>query len=201
VLRGRSTARFADNSARVLKRVMDLARGRRDAINGAMSIDTNSGPIRCDQCHRTVFVVATNLQHPCFRSAREQAECPEIRERRDAGEPTLDLKVCDGLNRSLAARFARDRVEAITAEGIGYVVRLTPGDPSPLYSPGEARWQAELLDRRDQSALADRFRSAADDAERMNLRAAGALSGKTRALAALVMMTVLGGAIWYFMSR
>jgi hypothetical protein len=166
-----------------------------------MSIATQSDPVHCDRCHRTVFVAVSDLEHPRFRNDKEQAECPEIRERRDAGERILDLKVCDGLKRSLAAKFARDRVEAITVEGIGYVVRRTPGDPSPLYSPSEARWQAELLDGRNQSALADRFRSAADDAERISLRAAGSLSGKIRAFAALIMMTVLGSAIWYFMSR
>jgi hypothetical protein len=144
--------------------------------------------------------------HPCFRNAREQAECPEIRERRDAGEQILDLTLCDGLKRSLAAKFTSggtesDGIQAITVEGLGYVVRHIPGAPSPLFSPSEARRQAELLDNRNQSALADRFRIAADEADRISLRAAGTLRGTTGAFAALIMMTIVGGAILYFKSR
>jgi hypothetical protein len=153
-----------------------------------------------------VSVAAADPHHPCFRNAREQAECPEIRERRDLGEQILDLTLCDGLKRSLAAKFASggtesDGIQAVTVEGLGYVVRHTPGAPSPLFSPGEARRQAELLDGRSQSTLADRFRSAADEAERISNRGAGSLSGTTGAFAALIMITIVGGAIWYFMLR
>jgi hypothetical protein len=128
---------------------------------------TQPRPIICERCHRTLFMLVSDWQTPCFRDIQEQADCLEIRERRANGERISDLTICDALRRSLDKTFAsvRVEVEAVTLEGSAYVVRHVPGRPSPLYSASQARSQAEMWDRYGLPNLANQFREAAREAE------------------------------------
>jgi formylglycine-generating enzyme required for sulfatase activity len=156
--------------------------------------------VACGRCHRIVAVLVGESHPPCFRHVEEQAECLEIRERRANGEVIPDLVICGALLQSLEAKFENTEVEAVVSQGIWYVVRRTPGRPSPLYSPGQARTQADLWQGRGQENLANQFRRAADQAELRQLRDELRAS-KTRLSIAvtLILLAVAAGAVWYFL--
>jgi formylglycine-generating enzyme required for sulfatase activity len=156
--------------------------------------------VACGRCHRIVAVLVGDSHPPCFRHVEEQAECLEIRERRASGEAIPDLVICGALLQSLEAKFENTEVEAVVSQGIWYVVRRTPGRPSPLYSPGQARTQADLWQGRGQENLAKQFRRAADQAELRQLRDELRAS-KTRLSVAvtLIFLAIVAGATWYFL--
>jgi formylglycine-generating enzyme required for sulfatase activity len=156
--------------------------------------------VACGRCHRIVAVLVADSHPPCFRHVEEQAECLEIRERRASGEVIPDLVICGALLQSLEAKFENTEVEAVVSQGIWYVVRRTPGRPSPLYSPGQARTQADLWQGRGQENLAKQFRRAADQAELRQLRDELRAS-KTRLsiVMTLIFLAVVAGAAWYFL--
>jgi formylglycine-generating enzyme required for sulfatase activity len=154
----------------------------------------------CGRCHRIVAVLVGESHPPCFRHVEEQAECLEIRERRASGEVIPDLVMCGALLQSLEAKFENTEVEAVVSQGIWYVVRRTPGRPSLLYSPAQARTQADLWQGRSQENLANQFRRAADQAELRQLRDE-LRSSKTRLSIAVmsILLAVVAGATWYFL--
>jgi formylglycine-generating enzyme required for sulfatase activity len=156
--------------------------------------------VACGRCHRIVAVLVGDSHPPCFRHVEEQAECLEIRERRASGEVIPDLVICRALLQSLEAKFENTEVEAVVSQGIWYVVRRTPGRPSPLYSPGQARTQAELWQGRGQENLAKQFRRAADQAELRQLRDELRASNTRLSIAVtLIFLAIVAGATWYFL--
>jgi formylglycine-generating enzyme required for sulfatase activity len=173
------------------------------AHTSAMSIATETQPVVCSRCRRTVSVLVSDLYPPSFRHVEDQAECPEIQERRgqDGGIP--DLAVCDALKQSLDARLESSEVAAVAHDDIWYVVRRTPGRPSPLYSPRQARAQADHWYGRGQTHLADQFRRAADEAERRQSGSDDGVQGRARGTVTIYVMViaVIGFAIWYFVLR
>jgi formylglycine-generating enzyme required for sulfatase activity len=156
--------------------------------------------VACGRCHRIVAVLVGDSHPPCFRHVEEQAECLEIRERRASGEVIPDLVICGALLQSLEAKFENTEVEAVVSQGIWYVIRRTPGRPTPLYSPGQARTQADLWQGRGQESLANQFRRAADQAELRQLRDELRAS-KTRLSIAVasILLAIVAGATWYFL--
>ena len=156
--------------------------------------------VACGRCHRIIAVLVGDAHPPCFRHVEEQAECLEIRERRASGEVIPDLMICGALLRSLEAKFENTEVEPVVNQGIWYVVRRTPGRPSPLYSPAQARTQADLWQGRGQDGLANQFRRAADQAELRQLRDE-VRAGRTRwSIAMLVIfLGIVAGSVWYFL--
>jgi formylglycine-generating enzyme required for sulfatase activity len=156
--------------------------------------------VACGRCHRIVAVLVGEARPPCFRHVEEQAECPEIRERRASGEVVPDLVICGALHRSLEAKFEDTEVEAVVSQGIWHVVRRTPGRPSSLHSPSQARTQADLWHGRGQDNLANQFRRAADQAELRQLRDDLRASKARWSLAmAMIFFAIVGGAVWYFL--
>jgi formylglycine-generating enzyme required for sulfatase activity len=156
--------------------------------------------VACGRCHRIIAVLVGDAHPPCFRHVEEQAECLEIRERRASGEVIPDLMICGALLRSLEAKFENTEVEAVVSQGIWYVVRRTPGRPSPLYSPAQARTQADLWLGRGQDGLANQFRRAADQAELRQLRDEVRASKTRWSVAMLVIfLGIVAGAVWYFL--
>jgi len=156
--------------------------------------------VACGRCHRIVAVLVGDAHPPCFRHVEEQAECPEIRERRTSGEVVPDLVICGALLRSFEAKFENTQVEAVVSQGIWYVVRRTPGRPSPLYSPSQARTQADLWQGRGHDDLANQFRRAADQAELGQLRDdLGASKARWSLAMAMIFFAIVGGAVWYFL--
>jgi formylglycine-generating enzyme required for sulfatase activity len=114
-----------------------------------------------------------------------------------------DLAVCDALRQSLEAKLARSEVAAVVHGDVWYVVRRTLGRPSLLYSPRQARAQAEVWHGHGQTELGDQFRQAADEAERRQLGGEHSVQGKARGTVTIYVMVlaVLGFAIWYFVLR
>jgi formylglycine-generating enzyme required for sulfatase activity len=112
------------------------------------------------------------------------------------------LMVCSALLQSLEAKFENTEVEAVVSQGIWYVVRRLPGRPSPLYSPGQARTQADLWYGRGQEKLAKQFRRAADQAELRQLRDNERASNTRWSVAMLlILLAIVAGATWYLLSR
>jgi hypothetical protein len=72
-----------------------------------MPMTTESHTVLCGQCHRTVAVAVSNMHLPCFRNVEEQADCPEIAQRRGSGEETLLTMMCRALTESLAENLGR----------------------------------------------------------------------------------------------
>ena len=154
--------------------------------------------VACGRCHRIIAVLVGDAHPPCFRHVEEQAECLEIRERRASGEVIPDLMICGALLRSLEAKLENTEVEPVVSQGIWYVVRRTPGRPSPLYSPAQARTQADLWQGRGQDGLANQFRRAADQAELRQLRDEVRASKTRWSIAMLVIfLGIVAGAVWY----
>src|SRR6266568_2675254 len=103
---------------------------------------TESHTVLCGQCQRTIAVAVSNLHQPCFRNVEEQADCPEILQRRGSGDETLLTMMCGSLAGSLAESLERAAVEAVEREGVWQVACRIPGEPDRYYSSGQARGQA-----------------------------------------------------------
>jgi formylglycine-generating enzyme required for sulfatase activity len=171
-----------------------------DADNpSAVSSPTETRAVTCARCNQTLLVLVSDAQPPCFREPKEQAKCPEIAERIARGEQAPDLTVCDALRRSLEAKSGSLEVDAIVHDGIWYVVRRAPGEPSPLYSPAQARTQAELWSGRGQSKLADQFLWAADKAESLQFDAGAQARLPGSAVVFVIMLAVAVVAGWYYL--
>src|SRR3954451_365780 len=91
----------------------------------------------CGRCGRSVLVALSPSHPPCFQRVDEQAECPEIQQRRGSGEGGLLLMMCGALQRSLEAAGARAEVEAAALDRRWQVVCRIPGIPIARYSPQE----------------------------------------------------------------
>jgi len=96
---------------------------------------SESHPVKCAGCHRTVLVAVSNLHPPCFRDFEEQAECPEIRARRRSDDGKLLLLMCSALKQSLTEKFESAEVEPSVHRGGWRVVCRTPGDSGQFFSP------------------------------------------------------------------
>src|SRR5215470_17904126 len=129
-----------------------------------VSVAPETRPVTCLRCHKTVLVLISDLHPTRFRHAEEQSACPEIQERRLHGEQILDLTACGALKQSLVTKFSSSEIEVVVYDGIGYVLHRTSVNSNPLYSPAQARAQADLLTAHGEADLADRFRRAADEA-------------------------------------
>src|ERR1700730_10257933 len=103
---------------------------------------TESHAVLCGQCHRTMVVAVRNLHPPCFRNVGEQADCPEILQRRGSGDETLLTMMCGALAGSLAENLERAVVDVVDRQGVWQGACRIPGDPDRFYSSGQARWQA-----------------------------------------------------------
>jgi formylglycine-generating enzyme required for sulfatase activity len=164
-----------------------------------MPMTTESHTVLCGQCHRTVAVAVSNMHLPCFRNVEEQADCPEIAQRRGSGEETLLTMMCRALTESLAENLERAAVEVVDREGAWQVACRIPDDANRYYSPGQARGQAEIWDRCGRAGLARRFRNAANEAHR---RASSRSRRPVRWLApVLAMSVVVAGAAWFSRAR
>jgi formylglycine-generating enzyme required for sulfatase activity len=126
---------------------------------------TESHVVQCGQCHRKRSVAVSNLRPPCFRNIEEQADCPEILQRRGSGDETLLTMMCGALAASFAENLERAAVEVVDREGVWQVACRIPGDPDRYYSSGQARWQGEIWSCCGQTGLARRFRDAAEEAD------------------------------------
>ena len=134
------------------------------------------------------------LHPPCFQRVDEQAECPEIHERRSEGG--LLLMMCGALKRSLEARSERAEVEAEVHDRQWYVACRMPGVASARYAPQEARSRAEIWQANGYQKLADALRAAAEKAERRQPSRARAAIGV--GLGALAIAAAAG---WFLMVR
>jgi formylglycine-generating enzyme required for sulfatase activity len=167
---------------------------------------SESHPVKCAGCQRTVLVAVSNLHPPCFRDFEEQAECPEIRARKRSNEGKLLLLMCSALKQSLNEKFESAEVEPSAHQGGWCVVCRTPGDSGQFFSPHQARRQAELWDAYGQTKLAGAFREAADEAERRRFRAEGGRARKmpkpiTAIGFGVIAIAILISIVWYFFMR
>ena len=121
--------------------------------------------VLCRQCHRTRVVAVSDLRSPCFRNIEEQAECPEILQRRESGDETLLTMMCGALAGSFAENLQHAVVEVVDREGEWQIACRIPGDSDRFYSSTHARWQGEIWGRCGRTGLARRFRDAADEAD------------------------------------
>jgi len=121
--------------------------------------------VQCRQCHRPRVVAVSDLRPPCFRNIEEQAECPEILQRRGSGDETLLTMMCGALAGSFAESLQHATVDVIDREGDWQVVCRIPGDAERYYSSTQACWQGEIWGRHGRAGLARRFREAAKEAE------------------------------------
>jgi formylglycine-generating enzyme required for sulfatase activity len=164
---------------------------------------TESHPVKCRGCHRTVLVAVSNLHPPCFRNFQQQAECPEVQARKRSDGGTLLLMMCGALQEALNEKFENAEVEPAAHEGGWRVVCRTADDDGQIFSPNQARRQAELWDGYGQRKLADELRKAADEAERRRFRRGGIIRGKRSKSVAIIGLSILAIAIvsciaWYF---
>ena len=108
----------------------------------------------------------SDLRPPCFRNIEEQADCPEILQRRSSGDETLLTMMCGALAGSFRRKPPKRR-----GRGGGSRRRLAGRLPYPgrlrtdTYSSAQARWQSEIWSRYGRTGLARRFREAAKEAE------------------------------------
>ena len=116
----------------------------RGAGGGVMPMTTASHVVQCGQCQRTRVVAVSNLHPPCFRNIEEQADCPEILQRRGSGDETLLTMMCGALAGSFAQNLERAVVDVVDRQGVWQVACRIPGDPDRFYSSGQARWQAKI---------------------------------------------------------
>src|SRR3954454_20918751 len=142
----------------------------RDAGGEGMAMTMESHVVRCRQCHRTRVVAVSDLRPPCFRNIEEQAECPEILERRGSGDETLLTMMCGALAGSFAESLQHATVDVVDREGEWQVVCRIPGDSDRYYSSTQACWQGEIWGRHGRTGLARRFREAANEAEQASRR-------------------------------
>jgi hypothetical protein len=165
----------------------------------AVADPTETRAVTCARCSQTLLVLVSEGRPPSFREPKEQAKCLEVVERTARAEQIPDLTVCDALRRSIEASAGPLEVDAIVHDGIWYVVRRAPGEPSPLYSPAQARTQADLASARGQTKLADQFLWAADKAESKQFEPGtqGRLPGG--AIAFVIMLSIAAIAAWYFL--
>jgi len=122
--------------------------------------------VRCRQCQRTRVVAVSDLRPPCFRNIEEQAECPEILQRRGSGDETLLTMMCGALAGSFAESLQHATVDVVDREGDWQVVCRIPGDAERYYSSTQACWQGEIWGRHGRTGLARRFREAAEEADK-----------------------------------
>ena len=167
---------------------------------------SESHPVKCAGCQRTVLVAVSNLHPPCFRDFEEQAECPEIRARRRSDDGKLLLLMCSALKQSLTEKFESAEVEPSVHQGGWRVVCRTPGDSGQFFSPNQARRQAELWDGYGQTKLAGAFREAADEAERRRFRAEGSIGRKmpkpiTAIGFGVIAIAIVISIVWYLFMR
>src|SRR4051794_10158498 len=137
----------------------------RGAGGGGMAVTMGSHVGRGRQCHRTRGVAVSDLRPPCFRNIEEQAECPEILERRSSGDETLLTMMCGALAGSFAESLQHATVDVVDREGDWQVVCRIPGDSDRDYSSTQASWQGEIWGRHGRAGLASRFREAAKQAD------------------------------------
>ncbi|MGA2129911.1 MAG: SUMF1/EgtB/PvdO family nonheme iron enzyme [Xanthobacteraceae bacterium] len=163
---------------------------------------TEPRAVLCGQCHRMVLVAVSDLHPPCFRNVEEQADCPEIRERRGASEEPPLMMMCTALARSLAEELDRLEVAAVDHGGAWQVACHVPGGADMIYAPGQARGQAAIWDHAGRAGLASRFRDAADEVERRTQRHPPRTGRPAPILAlAVVGAVVAGTAGWWFLTR
>jgi formylglycine-generating enzyme required for sulfatase activity len=156
--------------------------------------------VLCGHCQRTIAVAVSNLHQPCFRNVEEQADCPEILQRRSSGEKSLLTMMCGALAGSLAENLERAAFEAVNREGAWRVACCIPGDANRYYSPRQAREQAEIWERCGRTGLASRFRDAANEADRRVFRSRRRLHPLASILALGVVVAV-AGAVWFMSTR
>jgi formylglycine-generating enzyme required for sulfatase activity len=170
----------------------------RGAGGNVTPMTTESHIVMCGQCRRTIVVAVSNLHQPCFRNVEEQADCPEILQRRGTGEEALLTMMCEALAGSLAENLERAAFEAVDREGVWRVACRIPGDVNRYYSPRQAREQADIWERRGRTGLASRFRGVADEADRRVFRSRRRVRGLAPILALSV---VVAGAAWFMFTR
>jgi len=110
-------------------------------------------------------VAVSDLRPPCFRNIEEQADCPEILQRRESGDETLLTMMCGALAGSFAENLQHAVVEVVDREDDWQVACRIPGDTDRFYSSAHARWQGEIWGRWGRAGLARRFRDAANEAD------------------------------------
>jgi formylglycine-generating enzyme required for sulfatase activity len=167
---------------------------------------TDSHPVNCRGCHRRVLVAVSHLHPPCFRDFEEQAECPEVEARRRSDDGTLLLMMCSALKRSLDEKFENAQVESAAHEGGWRIVCRTSDDDGRVFSPHQARRQAELWDGCGQTKLAGELRKAANEAERRGFRGGGGIRGKIAKPMALlgfgvIALAIATSVVWYLLRR
>jgi formylglycine-generating enzyme required for sulfatase activity len=165
---------------------------------------SESHPVKCGGCHRTVRVAVSNLHPPCFRDFEEQAECPEVLTRRRSNGEMLLLMMCSALQQSLNEKFENTEVEPAAYEGGWRVVCRTPDNGGQIFSPNQARRQAELWEGYGQTKLANEFRKAADEAERRRFPGGRPLVGSIPKPIAVIGLGVIALAVassvaWYLL--
>jgi len=163
----------------------------RGAGGNVTPMTTESHIVMCGQCRRTIVVAVSNLHRPCFRNVEEQADCPEILQRRGTGEEALLTMMCEALAGSLAENLERAAFEAADREGVWRVACRIPGDVNRYYSPRQAREQADIWERRGRTRLASRFRGVADEADRRVFRSRRRVRGLAPILALSAVQTGL----------
>jgi formylglycine-generating enzyme required for sulfatase activity len=148
-----------------------------------------------------VHVILSDRYPPCFHYFEQQGDCPEIQTRRRKGEGNLLLMMCGAVKESLAEKLENAEVKAIVHEGSWHVVCRVEDDRPQLYSPGQARVQAEFWGGCGQTILADQFRRSADRAEARMLGARGSWNiPGVIALVCLCVIAMAAGA-WHFHGR
>lgn len=130
-----------------------------------MTMAAESHVVRCGQCRRERVVAVSDLRPPCFRNIEEQADCPEILQRRASGDETLLTMMCGALAGSFAQNLERAAVDVVDREGAWQIGCSIPGDQDRYYSSEQARSQAEIWRRCGGSGLARQFCDAADQAD------------------------------------
>jgi formylglycine-generating enzyme required for sulfatase activity len=160
---------------------------------------SESHVVRCGQCQRERVVAVSNLRPPCFRNIEEQADCPEILQRRASGDETLLTMMCGALAESFAENLERAAVDVVDCQGVWQVACRVPGDRDRYYSSDQARSQGEIWSRCGGTLLARQFREAAKETDRA--------SRSRQRMRRLVPMLGLGvvvaavGAAWFFPAR
>ena len=121
--------------------------------------------VQCRQCQRTRVVAVSDQRPPCFRNIEEQADCPEVLQRRSSDDEALLTMMCGALAGSFAENLQNAAVEVVDRDGAWQVVCRIPGDVDRYYSSEQALWQGEIWSRHGRTGLARRFRDAANEAD------------------------------------
>jgi formylglycine-generating enzyme required for sulfatase activity len=171
----------------------------RGAAGGVKPMTAESHVVWCGQCDRKRVVAVSNLRPPCFRNIEEQADCPEILERRASGDETLLTMMCGALAGSFAENLERAAVDVVDRKGVWQVACRIPGDRDRYYSSVQARRQGEIWRRCGGTGLAKRFRDAAKQADR-----ASRSRQRMRRLVPILQFGVVVAAVgvaWFLLSR